>query len=145
MIDIERTVTTDRPAEAVFAYLSDFANATEWDDGTVACERVGGDGGPGTRYLNTSRFLGRETTLEYVVQELAVPTTFRIQGRNATVTSSDTITVLTGAGSSTKVTYRAVFEFHGRSRWVEPLLRLPLRRLADRTERTLSEALDRLR
>lgn len=144
VIQIERTVAAPAPAEAVFAYLLDFTHAEEWDAGTVTCVRLSGDGGVGTSYRNTSRFLGRTTTLEYVVQEVRPPTSFRIQGRNATVTSTDTITVTAHVQAASAVVYRARFEFHGAARWLEPVLRLPIRRLADRTEQTLGAALSRI-
>lgn len=145
VIEVERTVTVNRPAEVVFDYLSDFTNAEEWDAGTVSCVRVNGSGGVGTAYRNTSTFLGRTTELEYVVQRVDAPTVFGIEGSNSTVTSTDTITLARLGPTATAVTYRAVFEFHGVARWLEPVLRLPIRRLADRTEQTLSEALTRLR
>lgn len=144
MIQIERTVCADRPHERVFEYLLDFANADDWDAGTLSCTRQAGDGGVGTTYRNTSRFLGRTTTLIYEVQRVDPPTGFTIVGRNQTVTSTDTIVVAAEGPARTRVTYRAAFEFHGAASWAEPLLRLPVRRLADRTERSLAEALARL-
>ncbi len=53
----------DARPERVFAYLADFTHTEEWDPGTVRTHRVSGDGGVGTTYANTSRFLGRETDL----------------------------------------------------------------------------------
>ncbi len=41
---VERVVTTDKPLDLVYAYLSDFTNTTEWDPGTVSTERISGDG-----------------------------------------------------------------------------------------------------
>ena len=55
---VERTVHTHRPG-MVSAYLADFRNAVEWDAGTVSCDLVSGDGGPGSHYCNVSRFAGR--------------------------------------------------------------------------------------
>src|SRR5690348_1031446 len=46
-MNIERTVETPTPIEAVFAYLSDFTTTTEWDPGTVETTRRTGDGGLG--------------------------------------------------------------------------------------------------
>ena len=67
---LTRTVTTAKPLDTVFAYLSDFTSTTEWDPGTVRTVRTAGDGGFGTQYLNTSTFAGRQTQLTYVVQDL---------------------------------------------------------------------------
>jgi len=71
MKHIERTITVDKPAERVWEYLSDFRSTNDWDPGTVLTERTSGDGGAGTTYRNTSKFLGRESELEYTVTEVA--------------------------------------------------------------------------
>jgi carbon monoxide dehydrogenase subunit G len=143
VITVQRTVVADQPVEAVFAYLRDFENAVEWDAGTVACRRTSGDGGVGSTYLNTSRFLGRETQLTYTVEDLVPDERIVIVGRNASVTSTDRIEVVPRPGGS-EVVYTAVFEFAGLARWAEPLLRRPVRRLADDAARRLTEVLGRL-
>ena len=66
---IERTVTVDVPVGAAFDYLADFTTTTQWDPGTVSTVRIDGDGGVGTSYHNTSKFLGRETSVTYVVED----------------------------------------------------------------------------
>ena len=80
---IVRTITVAKPVHLVFAYLSDFTTTTEWDPGTIRTTRASGDGGVGTEYLNTSKFLGRETQLTYVVEEL-VPGSANPAARQAT-------------------------------------------------------------
>ena len=92
VITIERVVTVDKPVETVFAYLSDFETTTEWDPGTVSTVKVEGDGGPGTKYQNNSSFAGRETELEYVVQQLEAGQIFQLRGENKTVSALDTMT-----------------------------------------------------
>ena len=64
MTTIERTVSTTAPPERVLAYLLDFRNTTQWDAGTVSCERVSGDGGRGTVYRNASELAGNTIELE---------------------------------------------------------------------------------
>lgn len=140
---LERTVTTTAPPERVFPYLVDFRNATEWDAGTVSCERVSGDGGPGTVYKNVSEFAGQTVELEYTVEKVAEPELV-IVGRNDTTESRDTITVTpTGDGGST-VHYRAEFTFSGPARFAGPLMTPLLERLGTKTAETLDEALNRL-
>ncbi|GAA4400352.1 hypothetical protein GCM10023153_27760 [Ornithinibacter aureus] len=56
--------------DRVFAYLTDFRNAKQWDSGTTSCEVVLGDGGPGTVYRNVSEFAGTTVELEYTTQTL---------------------------------------------------------------------------
>jgi len=139
---IERTVTTTAAPEKVFPYLVDFRNATEWDSGTESCERVSGDGGPGTVYKNVSKFAGNTVELEYTVDAVEQPR-FVIVGRNDTTTSQDTITVTPRESGST-VVYRADFTFTGLARFAGPRRRPLLDRLGDKTAAQLGSALDRL-
>ncbi|WP_206685771.1 SRPBCC family protein [Kribbella qitaiheensis] len=143
MITIERAVTVSKPIETVFSYLSDFENTVEWDPGTVSTVKLDGDGGVGTKYQNKSSFAGRETELEYVVQQLEADRIFQLRGDNKTVTALDTMTFRdTGAG--TEVTYRAEFEFKGVTRLLEPLFRGQFKKLGDEAETGLREALLKL-
>ncbi|WP_392544130.1 SRPBCC family protein [Oryzobacter telluris] len=143
MSTVERTITTSTPPETVFPYLVDFRTATEWDAGTVSCDLVSGDGGPGTVYRNVSSFMGNEVELEYTTQTVEEPR-FVIVGRNDTTTSHDTITVTpTGDGGST-VVYRAEFTFTGITKFASPLLKPFLEKLGNDTAAQLKTALDRL-
>ena len=106
-----RTAPSPRPVapDVVYAFLSDFENAEEWDPGTVECQRVDGDGGVGTRYRNVSSFLGRTTTVEYVARELNPPTFVHFEGHNEQFTGHDRIS-LQASGGGTQVTYDAEFD-----------------------------------
>jgi hypothetical protein len=138
-----RTVVTDKPVAAVFAYLSDFTTTTEWDPGTVATVREGGDGGVGTRYLNTSTFLGRTTQLTYIVDQLVDQQRIQLRGENKTVVSVDTLTFRPVA-AGTEVAYGVEFTFKGPARFVAPLLKPALNRLGNEAEAGMREALSRL-
>ncbi len=150
-MEIERSVTVGQPVDRVFAYLSDFTNTTEWDPGTVRTERVAGDGGVGTRYHNVSKFLGRQTELDYLVVEHVPGERFALRGENATVVAKDSMTFVRtmtgtgeGASESTTVTYRADFEFKGVAKLVAPLLAPAFKKLGDEAEQGLRDALGRL-
>ena len=143
MKTLERTVRVDKPLGRVYDYLVDFENSEEWDAGTVRTTRTEGDGGVGTTYENVSRFMGKETTLTYVVIALEQPRTIALRGANKTVIAHDTMR-LTGDGDHTEVHYTAEFEFLGFARYLEPLLTLPLKRLGDDAEDSLRLALQRL-
>ena len=143
MTTIERTVSTTSPPEKVLPYLLDFRNATEWDSGTVSCELVSGDGGPGTTYRNVSEFAGNTVHLEYTV-EAVDGSTFVIVGRNDSTTSHDTITVTPHGTRGSTVVYRAEFTFTGVAKLAVPLMKPLLDRLGDRTAEQLKTALDRL-
>jgi uncharacterized protein YndB with AHSA1/START domain len=143
VITVQRTIAADRAVEAVYAYLADFEHAVEWDAGTLACRRTSGDGGVGTTYINTSRFLGRETQLTYTVEDLVPGERIVLVGRNSSVTSTDRIEIVPRPAGA-EVVYTATFAFAGAARWLEPLLRRPIGRLADDAERAMTAALDRL-
>ncbi|CAG7572563.1 carbon monoxide dehydrogenase subunit G [Barrientosiimonas humi] len=144
-IVVERTLEVTAPPEAVIAYLRDFGNTTEWDDGTVSCEQVDdGSIAVGTRFRNVSRFAGRETELTYTLVDDR-PDHVRFEGRNKTARTADDITARPSAqGPGSRVDYRAELDFVGWARILTPALRLVFGRLADRTERQLQTVLDDL-
>jgi carbon monoxide dehydrogenase subunit G len=140
---LERTVQTTAPPATVFAYLSDFTHTNEWDPGTVKTELVSGDGGVGTTYHNTSKFMGRETELIYEVVEHQPESLFALRGENSSVIANDSMRIAaSGAGST--VTYTADFEFKGLGKFVAPLLKPALKKLGDEAEEGLREALAKL-
>jgi carbon monoxide dehydrogenase subunit G len=144
MITVARTVRTKASLEAVWAYLSDFTNAEQWDPGTVTCKRV--DAGPidvGATYENVSEFRGRKTTLQYTVETFAPAQHLVLRGENKTVQSFDDMT-FAGSQAGTELTYEARFTFKGLARLAEPLLHRPLNKLADDTEASLQKHLDQL-
>ena len=140
---VQKTVVVNKPLDAVFGYLSDFTTTTEWDPGTVVTVNHHGDGGVGTAYLNTSRFLGRETQLTYIVREFVSGKRIQLRGENKTVIAVDTLTFRPVA-SGTEVTYAAEFTFKGPSRFVAPLLKPAFERLGNEAEAGLRKALNRL-
>lgn len=141
-LKLKRTVMTSWDADSVFRYLLDFEHAEEWDAGTLACERVEGDGGVGTRYRNISRFLGRETTLDYEVERIVPGRHFVLIGGNKTVVSKDTVVVTPSTTGGTEVEYRAEMSFRGLAAMISPLLMPFLNRLADDTEVRLRATLN---
>jgi hypothetical protein len=138
-----KTVFVEKPLKAVFDYLSDFTTTTDWDPGTVITVREHGDGGAGTAYLNTARFLGRTTQLTYVVDELVDQQLIQLRGENKTVTAIDTMT-FRPVEYGTEVTYTAEFTFKGPSRFIAPLLKAAFERLGDEAEAGMHKALSEL-
>jgi hypothetical protein len=138
-----KTVVVDKPLDAVFGYLSDFTTTTDWDPGTVTTVRLHGNGGVGTTYLNTSRFLGRTTQLTYLVEELVDQKLLQLRGENKTVISVDTLSFRPVA-SGTEVAYAAEFTFKGASRIIAPLFKPAFERLGNEAEVGLRTALNRL-
>ncbi|HEY2286335.1 MAG TPA: SRPBCC family protein [Streptosporangiaceae bacterium] len=138
-----RTLVVDKPIADVFGYLADFTTTTEWDPGTVRTVRTDGDGGPGTRYRNTSTFLGRTTELTYVLEKVVDQQLVQLRGENKTVVSVDTLRFRTVA-AGTEVAYGVEFTFKGASRFVAPLLKPALERLGNEAEAGMRAALARL-
>jgi hypothetical protein len=137
------TVVVEKPLDTVFDFLSDFTTTMQWDPGTVITVRLHGDGGIGTTYRNTSRLLGKQTQLTYIVEEFADRELIRLRGENETVTSVDTMT-FRHVGSGTEVSDRAEFAFKGLSRLIAPLLKPALERLGNQAEAGMHTALNRL-
>ena len=140
---VHKTVVVGKPLDVVFGYLSDFTTTTEWDPGTVVTVKRHGDGGVGTTYRNTSRFLGRETQLTYVVRDLIPGQRIQLRGENKTVIAVDTMT-FRSVDAGTEVTYTAEFTFKGLSRLLAPLLRPALERLGTEAETGMHKALSQV-
>ena len=140
-MEIFRTLTVTKSPDEVFRYLQDFTTTEEWDPATIRTTRVYGDGGVGTRYDNVSKFLGRETQLTYVVEQVERPRRLRLRGENDTVLAHDTITLTPTTTGGTELTYRAEFDLKGVARLAAPLLAPAFKRLGDRSERALRAAL----
>ncbi|WP_256838157.1 SRPBCC family protein [Ornithinimicrobium faecis] len=143
-MQIERRIETDREAARVFAYLSDFETSTEWDPGAVRTVRESGDGGVGTRYRNTSRFLGRTVEVTYTVVALDPSGHIELRGENSSLVAHDTITVTPDPRGGSTVVYRAQFDFHRGVRLLAPILAIALWQLGNRAARDMREALARL-
>ena len=143
MPSITRTFRTRATPASVYGYLSDFSTAEEWDPGTRSCERVSGDGGPGTEYRNVSSFLGRTVELTYTTTELVPEEKVHFTGRNAQFEGHDVLSFRPD-GEGTEVTYHADFDFQGVSKLLGPLVGLYLPRLAKETVDSLRDRLDRL-
>ncbi len=141
---IDRTVETSSPTPEVFAFLADFTTTEQWDPGTVRTERISGDGGVGTAYANTSRFLGRNTDLTYVVEVYEPGSRVVLRGENRTVVAHDTMTFVPTATGGTSVRYVAEFDLKGMARMVAPLLTPAFTRLGDDASAQMRATLDRL-
>lgn len=67
MLKVEVSIQIQRPAEEIFAFISDFAHNPDWQSGMVSCRFT--SEGPlrvGSTYVQEARFMGRtiESTFE---------------------------------------------------------------------------------
>ncbi len=143
MAHVNRVQIVAVAPEVAVAYLRDFSHAVEWDPGTVSCTRTStGAIGLGSTWRNVSKFLGRETELEY---ELTVdePDRLVFTGKNRTATSVDDIR-LTPEGLGARLEYDATVTLNGLARLTDPVVQLAFNRIADPTVQQLAETLERL-
>ncbi len=146
MVHIVREFEVPCPQDAAIAYLADFANAVEWDPGTVSCVRNGDPSAPvavGSTWTNTSKVLGRETQLQY---QLATLTTDHVvlKGSNDTADSTDDIHVTSLDGGRSRIRYEATITFKGLARLADPLMGLVFKGIADDTVGDMTAALTRV-
>jgi carbon monoxide dehydrogenase subunit G len=141
MVRYSITVHSPRPADDVFAYLSRFSSAAEWDPGVSSAVDVDGD--PvrvGSRFDLHVQFLGRTLPLRYTVTELEAPGTVTVEAANRFVRSRDRITVEPEGGGSV-VRYDAMLEPLGVATAAGPLLSLAFVRIGRRAEASLRSVL----
>jgi uncharacterized membrane protein len=73
MIQYEKTITINRPIEAVFTYVSNLQNGAEWQGSLVEVHRkTDGPLGVGSRFSSVRKFMGRkvESEVEFIGYEL---------------------------------------------------------------------------
>jgi carbon monoxide dehydrogenase subunit G len=143
MTTTSRTFTVTPSPDTVLTYLKDFANAEEWDPGTVSCTQIStGPVAVGTQWKNVSKIAGNETELVYTLKELTGDKVVLV-GENEQATSTDTIEVKPEAAGS-EVTYTAVLEMHGMAKLATPVMKLIFEKLGNDTENDMVEVLNRL-
>lgn len=146
MVHVNRTFPVSVDPATAFAYLKDFTHAEAWDPGTVSCTREGAAADDpvevGARWHNTSKFLGRETELEYTL-EAVTEETLRFVGRNKSATSIDEITVRPD-GTGTSITYDANVTFNGLAKLADPVAGVMFEKLAKETVEQMTATLEAL-
>ena len=143
MPSVSRTFAVAPPPSTVIDYLKDFSNAEQWDPGTQTCTRQ--DDGPvgrGSTWHNVSKIVGVEAELTYTLEDLKADQLVFV-GRNESSTSTDTISVEPHDGGSV-ITYRADLEMHGAAKLLSPAMKLVFEKLANDTEKQMTEVLNRL-
>lgn len=143
MPSVSRTFAVTPPPSTVIDYLKDFSNAEQWDPGTQTCTRQDdGPVGEGSTWHNVSKIVGVEAELTYTLDSLT-PDQLVFVGKNDASTSTDTITVEPHDGGSA-ITYRADLEMHGVAKLLSPAMKLVFEKLANDTEKQMTEVLNKL-
>ncbi len=126
-----REIDVRTPAGRTFAYVSDFANASEWDPGIVESRRLTpAPTAVGSRFEVIALLRGRRQRFEYVVTALEDGARIALRGEGEKAVSDDVITV-TGAGEGSRVAYEADLRLKGVYRAVEPFLGSTFARMGD--------------
>lgn len=144
MPSVSRTFTVRPSPSTVLDYLKDFSHAEEWDPGTESCTREGA--GPiavGATWHNVSKVVGVTTELTYTLTEVTDDRVVLV-GENGSATSTDTIVVVDSDGGGSEITYTADLDMHGVAVLATPAMKLVFEKLANDTEKQMTEVLDRL-
>ncbi len=136
----------------VFAYLSRFDRAAQWDPGVSTGTMLTDEPvALGSRFRLDVGFLGRSMPLEYEVVGFDPRGRIVLRAETASIRSTDTITVAapgaddSGADDSgALVLYEAVLEGKGLLRHADPFLAFVFRRIGDRAAAGLRSHLNSL-
>ncbi len=138
-----REIEVKRDPLGAFAYLADFARASEWDPGISESRRLSdAPTALGSRFEVIAVFRGNRQRFEYVVTEYDEGRRIALLGEGAKARSADVITV-DGTDGRTRVTYEADLRLKRFYRVAEPFLRSTFRRMGDDALVGLRSALDR--
>jgi hypothetical protein len=132
-ITLDLEVRIGRPADQVFAHLTDVERWPEWliASGIVRVERLDpGPLGEGSRLRIEQRVAGRASTLEARVSTLSAPDTFGVAGRDADGISIEIDAGLTPDGPLTRLGWRLRIGLPLRYRMLESMAAPQVRRAA---------------
>jgi carbon monoxide dehydrogenase subunit G len=122
MARFKQSVVINRPAERVFAFVSDFENDPPWSGVAQVRRSPAGPVGVGTTFRLRQRFLGR--SLEIVMEVIRYQPNHVITVK----TTSTRFVSMTGtrlvepAGDATRLTFLGAGQTHGLLKPLEPLL-----------------------
>lgn len=142
MAHYRTTVASKWDAEKAFTYLSNFANAQEWDPGVISGRRLDDTAiGVGSSFQIVAEFNGRPFDLTYNVTAFESPTKITLRAETPLIVSDDTITV-TPTTTGCDVTYDAVLAPRGWLRLVAPLVSRTFQKVGDRARDSLTRVLN---
>ncbi len=138
---IEAESVIKRPAEAIFAYLTDSKNWPEWNSLVLETSAEETPLRKGSRVKAVGRLLGRriETTSEITEHEPFTKLSTRATGMGLTL--EDTYTFEPAAGG-TRVRYKADAETHGLFKLADPILARIVKKQTDSNFGALKEILE---
>jgi carbon monoxide dehydrogenase subunit G len=118
----EHETTVGRPAEDVFAFVSNPENDSRWRDGVLELERLSGDGGVGSRYRQVVKGPGgRRVDADIEVTEHEPPRSHAFRTTSGPVRPSGRYT-LERAGDATRLRFELDAELGGLKRLLSPMV-----------------------
>jgi len=140
MVRIEFSLVVERPAEEVFAYLTDPERLPEWQAGVLEARKESSEPmGVGTRMQDVRTFLGRKIDSTVEVTAYDPPKVFGLKTVTGPVPFEITHT-LEAANGGTRITFRGEGEPGGFFKLAEPIVA----RTAERRFKTDFETLKEL-
>lgn len=142
MTKLHERIQTTLPIGETFAFIADFANASQWDPGVATSERI--DAGPvglGARYRLGVRMAGRVAPMEYRITTFEAPTRVVLTGEGSNVSAVDEIRFeATPAG--TTIDYTADIRLGGWMRFIQPFVGGAFEKIAKNALGGMQRALD---
>ena len=138
MIKIERTITIHRPADQVFAYISDVQHSPQYISGQREAHKTStGLMGAGTTFATSGKFVRRAATCEVTEFE----PNRRLSWKATSGTRATTTWAFQPSGPSTRITFTRVANSHGLLRFPQSLLQGLANGRVDQDLGTLKELL----
>ncbi|MEQ9324908.1 MAG: SRPBCC family protein [Polyangiaceae bacterium] len=126
--DFEHSVEIDRPAEEVFAFVSDFENNPRWQGGMVSCEWTSEQTKVvGATYVQHAKFMGKRIDTHFVVTELVPGARVSIESTKSTFPIQVTRSVEPIGERRCRVTAHVRGQPTGLMAWMTPMVRHSIR------------------
>ena len=140
MISLREAIEVPRPVDDVFSYVSNFANAAQWDPGVAESTKTSpGRVGVGTVFSLRVRFGPRSIPMAYVIRVYEPLSRVVLEGTGGSVHALDDIE-FAATPRGTRITYAADITLRGTVGRVEPWLKGALDRVGKNAVRGLQAA-----
>ncbi len=140
---VQIDIDIERPADEVFAYLSDFSHNPEWQQGMVSAEWTSpAPYGVGSTYRQLARFLGRRVMSTFQVVEWDPPHRVTIETLESSFPIRVTRTVASLGPSRSRASAYVAGDASGFFRIAEPMMRWMVRRSVAADYRRLKSRLE---
>lgn len=143
VLPLVREIQIQRPVEACFRYLADFATSEQWDPGVLRAEKLT-PGAPrvGSRFSLKLNVMGREIPADYELRELQTDQKIVLSGFGPGFQVTDRMEFIASSRDRTLLRYQALMELDWAPSLARPLIASWGERLADAAMAGLLAALE---